>query len=203
MFGSRVGISILHGIYRGDERCLSRLYRRGKGLQTVQSGKFDMLLVGVPADRFGNDVDIYGQNMHVSGQELFAGISCRSLRPQHGIDGWEMRGARPLVFGFFRFPYLKVNRSNSRKLKMRCKAFEGRDSVLFDDVDCPALDIRQAFFDQGRFDMFFLHGEVNINFSNLSVSAPEHVPTPTTVSSMLTVGIEITHSFVLRRAAKE
>ena len=39
--------------------------------------------------------------------------------------------------------------------------------------------------------------------ANLSVSAPEQVPIPTTLSSMSTVGIAMTHSFSLRSAAKE
>jgi hypothetical protein len=43
---------------------------------------------------------------------------------------------------------------------------------------------------------------VSLNLANLSVSAPEHVPIPTTLSSMSTVGIEITHSFVCRRAVE-
>jgi len=44
---------------------------------------------------------------------------------------------------------------------------------------------------------------VSLNRANLSVSMPEHVPIPTTVSSMSTVGIAITHSLVLRSAANE
>ena len=37
---------------------------------------------------------------------------------------------------------------------------------------------------------------VSLNFANLSVSAPEHVPIPTTTSSMSAVGMAITHSLV-------
>jgi hypothetical protein len=44
---------------------------------------------------------------------------------------------------------------------------------------------------------------VSPNLANLSVSAPEQVPMPTTLSSMSTVGMAMTHSRFLRRAAKE
>src|SRR5512145_2780806 len=44
---------------------------------------------------------------------------------------------------------------------------------------------------------------VSLNLANLSVSVPEQVPTPTTLSSRSTGGIAITHSLLLRMAAKE
>lgn len=44
---------------------------------------------------------------------------------------------------------------------------------------------------------------VSLNLANLSVSAPEQVPIPATVSSMSIVGMAITHALVLRKAAKE
>ncbi len=44
---------------------------------------------------------------------------------------------------------------------------------------------------------------VSLNLANLSVSFPEHVPMPTTLSSMSTVGTAMTHSLVFRKAANE
>ena len=44
---------------------------------------------------------------------------------------------------------------------------------------------------------------VNPNFANLSVSAPEQVPMPTTASSWSTVGMAMTHSRVRLRARNE
>src|SRR5664279_625499 len=44
---------------------------------------------------------------------------------------------------------------------------------------------------------------VSVNLANLSVSLPEHVPIPTTLSSMSTVGMAMTHSLVFRNAAQE
>src|SRR5450830_320204 len=44
---------------------------------------------------------------------------------------------------------------------------------------------------------------VSLNLANLSVSFPEQVPIPTTLSSMSTVGMAMTHSLFFRNAAKE
>jgi len=59
----------------------------------------------------------------------------------------------------------------SRTVKVRCNALEHHDIVLLDDVDDFTLDIRQAFFYQGRSDTLSLHGGQRELFEFVRISA--------------------------------
>ena len=90
----------------------------------------------------------------------------------------------------------------SPEINVGCDSLEHDDIVPGNNVDDLALMLAKHYLIKGA--LTTLAGTaVSLNLASLSVSAPEHVPIPTTWSSRSTVGMAITHSFVFRKAAKE
>lgn len=85
---------------------------------------------------------------------------------------------------------------------MRRDAFQHHDVTPANDLDDPALDVRQAFLDERCLDPLCRQCRQSA-LRELSVSAPERVPTPTTVSSMSTDGMAITESRIFLSARYE